>query len=283
LSPGFVSHIENYWDEPGLARWLSRLGSFCRVVIFDKRGTGLSDRVANLPVMDERMDDVRTVMDAVGIERAIQFGISEGGSLATLFAASHPERTQSLIVYGGFARFFHWIPDDAGFDALIGYIDEHWGSGASLPMFAPSKAEDVAVQQWWGKFERLGASPSAAMALMRMNREIDISGILHTVQVPTLVLHVTDDTLVSVEGGRELAVSGGEQPKRPVWAKRPDQLSLFGGEPSGGDVGAPNVPIQPQPGGPDVAGTDRVRALQSRQHEIEEVIRDEIIFQPRRD
>jgi pimeloyl-ACP methyl ester carboxylesterase/plasmid stabilization system protein ParE len=205
LSPGFVSHIENYWDEPGLARWLNKLGSFCRVVIFDKRGTGLSDRVANLPVMDERMDDVRAVMDAVGIERAIQFGISEGGSLATLFAASHPERTQSLIVYGGFARFFHWIPDDAGFDALIGYIDEHWGSGASLPMFAPSKAEDVAVQQWWGKFERLGASPSAAMALMRMNREIDISGILHTVQVPTLVLHVTDDTLVSVEGARELA------------------------------------------------------------------------------
>jgi pimeloyl-ACP methyl ester carboxylesterase/plasmid stabilization system protein ParE len=205
LSPGFVSHIENYWDEPGLARWLNKLGSFCRVVMFDKRGTGLSDRVANLPVMDERMDDVRAVMDAVGIERAIQFGISEGGSLATLFAASHPERTQSLIVYGGFARFFHWIPDDAGFDALIGYIDEHWGSGASLPMFAPSKAEDVAVQQWWGKFERLGASPSAAMALMRMNREIDISGILHTVQVPTLVLHLTDDTLVSVEGGRELA------------------------------------------------------------------------------
>ena len=133
LSPGFVSHIENYWDEPGLARWLNRLGSFCRVVIFDKRGTGLSDRVANLPVMDERMDDVRAVMDAVGIERAIQFGISEGGSLATLFAASHPERTQSLIVYGGFARFFHWIPDDAGFDALIGYIDEHWGSGAESP------------------------------------------------------------------------------------------------------------------------------------------------------
>ena len=162
MAPGFVSHIENYWDEPRFARWLNKLGSFCRVVLFDKRGTGLSDRVANLPVMDERMDDVRAVMDAVGIERAVQFGISEGGSLATIFAASHPERTNSLIVYGAFARFLHWIPDDAGFNALISYIDEHWGSGASLPAFAPTKAEDVALQHWWGKFERLGANPNRA-------------------------------------------------------------------------------------------------------------------------
>jgi pimeloyl-ACP methyl ester carboxylesterase len=205
MAPGFVSHIENYWDEPHLARWLNKLGSFCRVVLFDKRGTGLSDRVMNLPVMDERMDDVRAVMDAVGIERAVQFGISEGGSLATLFAASHPERTNSLIVYGAFARFVHWIPDDAGFNALISYIDEHWGSGASLPAFAPTMAEDVALQHWFGKFERLGASPSAAIALMRMNREIDISGILHSIKVPTLVLHLTGDTLINVEGGRELA------------------------------------------------------------------------------
>jgi class 3 adenylate cyclase len=205
MAPGFVSHIENYWDEPRVARFLSRLGSFCRVVLFDKRGTGLSDRVANQPAMDERMDDLRAVMDAVKIERAVQFGISEGGSLATLFAASHPERSQSLIVYGGFARFLHWIPTDEGFDALISYIDEHWGSGESLPWFAPSWANDAALRQWWGKFERLGASPSAAIALMRMNREIDISGILHSVKIPTLIIHLTDDTLVSVEGGRELA------------------------------------------------------------------------------
>jgi pimeloyl-ACP methyl ester carboxylesterase len=205
MAPGFVSHIENYWDEPRLARWLNKLGSFCRVILFDKRGTGLSDRVANLPGMDERMDDVRAVMDAVGVERAVQFGISEGGSLATLFAASHPERTNSLIVYGAFARFLHWIPDDAGFNALISYIDEHWGSGASLPNFAPSNAEDAALQHWWGKFERLGANPSAAIALMRMNREIDITGILHSIQVPTLVLHLTGDTLINIEGGRELA------------------------------------------------------------------------------
>ena len=205
VAPGFVSHLENSWDEPRLARWLTKLGGFCRVVGFDKRGTGLSDRVANLPAMDERMDDVRAVMDALKIERAALFGISEGGSLATLFAASHPERSQSLIVYGGFARFRHWIPTDEAFNSLISYIDEHWGSGEILPMFAPTHANDAALRQWCGKFERLGANPSAAMALMRMNREIDISGILHSVKIPTLIIHTTDDTMVSVEGGRELA------------------------------------------------------------------------------
>ncbi len=205
MAPGFVSHIENYWDEPRLARSLNKLGGFCRVVLFDKRGTGLSDRVAHLPAMDERMDDLRAVMDAVGIERAAQFGISEGGSLAALFAASHPERTNSLILYGAFARFRHWMATDEGFDALMKYMDERWGTGESLPAFAPTKADDAALRQWWGKFERLGASPSAAIALMRMNREIDISGILPSIKVPTLVIHLTGDTLVNVEGGRELA------------------------------------------------------------------------------
>ncbi len=205
MAPGFVSHIDNYWDEPGFARWLQGLGRFCRVVLFDKRGTGLSDRVPELPAMDERMDDIRAVMDAVGIERAAQFGISEGGSLAALFAASHPKRSQSLILYGAFARFSNWISTDEAFDDLIQYIDQAWGSGASLPYYGPSRADEPALQQWWGKFERLGANPSAAMALMQMNREIDISGVLPSIRVPTLVLHKTEDTLVSIEGGRELA------------------------------------------------------------------------------
>lgn len=158
VAPGFVSHVENYWDEPRLARWLNKLGGFCRVVFFDKRGTGLSDRVAHLPHMDERMDDLRAVMDAVGIERASLFGFSEGGSLAALFAASHPERCRSLILYGSFARSHHWMATDEAFDALMKYMDEGWGSGKSLPAFAPSKANDAALQQWWGKFERLGAA-----------------------------------------------------------------------------------------------------------------------------
>jgi pimeloyl-ACP methyl ester carboxylesterase len=205
VAPGFVSHIENYWDEPRFARWLNKAGRICRCIMFDKRGTGLSDRVAHLPHMDERMDDLRAVMDAVGIERASLFGVSEGGSLAALFAASHPERCQSLILYGSFARFGHWIPSDQAFEGLMRYIDERWGTGEALPAFAPSKADDVALRQWWGKFERLGASPSAAIDLMRMNREIDISGILHSITVPTLVIHLTEDALVSVKGGRELA------------------------------------------------------------------------------
>jgi pimeloyl-ACP methyl ester carboxylesterase len=205
VAPGFVSHIEYHWDEPRFARFLNKLGRLFRVVLFDKRGTGLSDRVARQPTMDERMDDVRAVMDAVGVERAALFGISEGGSLATLFAACHPERTQSLALYGAFARFRHWIPTDEAFNQLTSYIDENWGAGESLPAFAPSKANDAALKEWWGKLERLGASPSAAIALMQMNREIDISGILHAVKVPALVIHRTNDTLISVDGGHELA------------------------------------------------------------------------------
>ena len=203
--PGFVSHIDNYWDEPNFARWLRRLGNFSRVIMFDKRGTGLSDQVSELPGMDQRMDDVRAVMDAVGIERAAIFGISEGGSLSTLFAATHPERTQALIIYGGFAQFSSWFPTQEALENLIQYIDKNWGSGESLPMFAPTKEGDLAFQQWWGKFERLGASPAAAITLMLMNNQIDITEILPSINVPTLVIHRKDDVTVNVKGGRLLA------------------------------------------------------------------------------
>lgn len=205
MSPGFVSHIENYWDDPGLARWLRRLGSFARVILFDKRGTGLSDRVSELPGLDERMDDVRSVLDAAGIERAAIFGISEGGTMSTLFAASHPDRALSLILYGSFAQFSQWFPTKEALETLYRYIDNYWGSGASLPAWAPSKQDDPLFQQWWGKFERLGASPGAAKKLMQMNSQIDITNILSTVNVPTLVVHRTDDVSVNVEGGRMLA------------------------------------------------------------------------------
>lgn len=203
--PGFVSHIENYWTHPNFVRWLDRLGSFARVVMFDKRGTGLSDRVAELPAMDERMDDVRAVMDAVKLERAAVFGISEGGSLATLFAAHHPDRCTALIVYGAFARFTSWFPTPDDLEALFSYIDSSWGTGESLPLFAPTSADDVALQQWWGRFERLGADPGAAITLMRMNNQIDITDILPSIHVPTLVIHRTEDTTVDFEGGLALA------------------------------------------------------------------------------
>jgi pimeloyl-ACP methyl ester carboxylesterase/class 3 adenylate cyclase len=205
FAPGFVSHIENYWDEPGLARWLKRLGSFTRVIMFDKRGTGLSDRVSELPGLDERIDDVHCIMDHVGIQRAAIFGVSEGGSLSTLFAATHPDRTLALILYGAFARFSDWFPTQETLDTFYQYVDNYWGSGASLPIWSPTKQDDPVFQQWWGKFERLGASPGAANKLMQMNSQIDISDILPTVNVPTLVIHRRDDINVSVEGGRMLA------------------------------------------------------------------------------
>jgi len=203
--PGFISHIDNYWDEPNLARWLRRLGSFCRVLMFDKQGTGLSDRNGKLPGMDERMDDVRAVMDAQGIEKASLFGISEGGSLATLFAAHHPDRTQALILYGAFAQFTSWFPTQESLEDLFDYIDKAWGSGESLPMFAPTMKDDAAFKQWWGKFEKLGGSPGAVKELMRMNSQIDITDILPSVNVPTLVIHRKNDVTVSCKGGRLLA------------------------------------------------------------------------------
>lgn len=202
--PGFISHIENYWDEPGLAKALDHMGTYARVVMFDKRGTGLSDPV-NAPTMDERMDDIRAVMDAVNFERAAIFAISEGGSLACLFAAHHPDRCQSLLLYGAFARFSSWFTNEEALEGLFSYIDEMWGTGNAAPMFNPSLAGDAAFQTWFGKFERLGATPGAAKNIMRLNSEIDVTDILSSVRVPTGILHRTDDILIDVEGGRELA------------------------------------------------------------------------------
>jgi len=205
MVPGFISHIENYWDEPRLAQWLRKLGSFSRVILFDKQGTGLSDRPSKAPGMDERMDDVRAVMDAVGIERAAIFGISEGGSLATLFTASHPARSQALILYGAFAKFKSWFPTQEALEDLFQYIDTAWGSGESLPMFAPTMKDHLGLREWWGKFERLGGSPGAVKKIMRLNSQIDIADILPTVNVPTLIIHRKDDVTVNVEGGRLFA------------------------------------------------------------------------------
>jgi pimeloyl-ACP methyl ester carboxylesterase len=137
LVPGFVSHLENYWDGPDFARWLLHLGSFARVVMFDKRGTGLSDRLGELPALDERMDDARAVMDAVGIKRAAFLGVSEGGPLAVLFAATYPERCRALVLYGAFARFSSWFPTAEGLNAFFEYIETAWGTGGSLAAFAP--------------------------------------------------------------------------------------------------------------------------------------------------
>jgi class 3 adenylate cyclase len=205
LAPLFVSNIEVLWERPGVARWLLRLGSYARVAMFDKRGTGMSDRVSELPGLDQRIDDLRAVMDAAGMEQAALLGISEGGPLAALFAATYPDRCRALVLCGAFARFTSWFPTEEALQQFLGYIDRAWGSGASLPFFAPSLANDQAALQWMGRFERLGASPAAASALMRMNSQIDISGIVSTIRVPTLIIHRTGDVTINVEGGRYLA------------------------------------------------------------------------------
>jgi pimeloyl-ACP methyl ester carboxylesterase/class 3 adenylate cyclase len=200
--PGFVSHVEEWWEEPLCARFFERLAAFSRLILFDKRGTGLSDRVAEVPTLEQRMDDVRAVLQAAGSERAAVLGISEGGAMSALFAASHPERTSALVLYGTFAEFRSWVPTPQHFEHFLQAIDQDWGTGQSLPHFAPSVADDPPFRRWWARHERAGASPGAAMALMRMNSEIDVRHVLGAIHVPTLVLHRTGDVTVRVEAGR---------------------------------------------------------------------------------
>jgi class 3 adenylate cyclase len=207
LVPGFVSNVENYWEQPDFARFLNRLASYARVVTFDKRGTGGSDRVAELPGLDVRMDDLRAVMDANGMDQAALLGISEGAPLSVLFAATYPERCRALALYGSFSRFSYWFPTEEALEAFFGYVEKAWGTGGSLQRFAPSRINDTAFQRWWARNERLGASPAAVTALMRMNSQIEIGGILPAVRVPTLVIHRTEDQVVNVEGGRDVAAN----------------------------------------------------------------------------
>jgi class 3 adenylate cyclase len=203
--PGFISNVEETWNIPSAARWLERLGRFARVITFDKRGTGLSDRVGAMPTLEERMDDARAVMDAAHSDRAVLLGISEGGSLAAVFAASHPDRCTSLILYGAFARFTGWYPTEEKLAAFYDYVETRWGTGEGVRKYAPSKAGDPGFQTIWARHERQGATPAAAKALMRMNREIEISGILNAIRVPTLVIHRTGDSAVSIGESRFLA------------------------------------------------------------------------------
>ena len=166
-----------------MARFLRRLASFSRLIVFDKRGTGLSDRVAHLPTLEERMDDVRAVMEAAGSERAALFGISEGGPMSILFAATYPERTSALALYGAMARSvatedYPWAPTQEVVDEAPEGILYYWGQGVSCEVFAPTAAEDPRFLEWWARFERLGASPGAMVTMLRMFAEIDVRHVL---------------------------------------------------------------------------------------------------------
>lgn len=202
--PGFISHLEHDLPEPHIACYFDRLATFARVIVFDKRGTGLSDRELDHPTLEERMDDIRAVMDVVGSSEAAIYGISEGGSLAALFAATHPERCRALVLYGAVEKFSTWIKTEAQLQGIFAYFDHAWGTGELWGRVAPSLASDSALRDWFRGHERLGASPSAAMTLMRMNSGIDVRHVLPTIRVPTLVLHRSGDSFVDVAGGRYL-------------------------------------------------------------------------------
>jgi pimeloyl-ACP methyl ester carboxylesterase len=209
---GWVSHLEYFWTEPRFARFLRRLSSFGRLILFDKRGTGLSDRVPpdRLPTLDQRMDDVRAVMDAVGSDRAVLCGISEGGAMSALFAATYPEKTAALVMIGSYAKrlrdsTYPWGPTEAEREEFLQEIQEHWGSPVGLNERAPSLASDPDFSRWWATYLRMAASPAAAVALTRMNSQADIRDILPTIRVPTLVIHRKDDVCLRVEEGRFVA------------------------------------------------------------------------------
>jgi class 3 adenylate cyclase len=201
---GFNSNLDLVWDEPVLAGFLNRLASFSRLILFDKRGTGLSDRIGDLPSLEVRMDDLRAVMDAVGSERAALFGVSEGGAMAMLFTATYPERTRALALYATYAHYPTWVIPNDKLEAVIARIDALWGTGELVSMFAPSRSTDPQFKTWWARFERLGCTPSAAIKITRMNSEIDIRPILPSIRVPTLLLHRAGDTRVKVEASRYL-------------------------------------------------------------------------------
>lgn len=200
MVPGFISHIEFRHELPGYTASLRRLSSFARVVAFDKRGQGLSDRVSDAPSLEQRMDDVRAIMDAVGSQRATLFGHSEGCAMCVLFAATYPERVSRLILFGGYVT-----RRDVNIAEVVEQRVKFWGTGAMLKRVAPSLATDPAAVAQFAKFERLSASPGAVKAFTMLNSQIDVSFILPTVRVPTLVLHNQGDVQVPVEKGRELA------------------------------------------------------------------------------
>jgi class 3 adenylate cyclase/alpha-beta hydrolase superfamily lysophospholipase len=198
LVPGWASHIEYSWEEPVFARYLTRLGSFSRVIWFDKRGTGLSDRDVGMPTLEQRMDDVRAVMEAAGSRRAAIFGVSEGGSMSALFAATYPEKASHLILYGAFARRiwsedYPWAPTLESREKWIDSLERGWGGEVDIGTMAPSRADDEAFKKWFATYGRLSVSPSAAVALAKMNTYIDIRNVLPTIHVPTLVMHRKND------------------------------------------------------------------------------------------
>lgn len=209
---GWISHLEYFWKHPSFASFLNRLASFSRLILFDKRGTGLSDRVPNkdLPTLEQRMEDVHTVMNAVGSENAVLIGVSEGGPMCSLFAATYPERTTALVMIGTYAKRikdedYPWGVSPEDREAFFEMMYRDWGKPVGIEERAPSMALDEEFRNWWATYLRMGASPGAAVALTKMNAEIDVRNVLPLVRVPTLVIHRSGDMCLKVEEGRFVA------------------------------------------------------------------------------
>jgi class 3 adenylate cyclase len=208
--PGFVSHGELLMEHPLPARFLRRLASFSRVINYDKRGQGLSDRPADPPTLEDSMDDLRAVLDAAESERAVVIGVSEGGPMSMLFAATYPERVSSLVLYGTYAKMVespdypYGVPETA-LDRWGELMREDWGGPVGVRLWAPSMVDDEVFTEWWGRLLRQGTSPAGAIALVDLYRELDVRPVLSSISAPTLILHRSEDMIVRVEQGRYLA------------------------------------------------------------------------------
>ena len=210
--PGFVSNVEAIWRSPEQSAFFRRLASFSRLILFDKRGTGMSDRSSEVFTLEQRMHDVQVILDVVGSKQAALFGISEGGPMSLLYAATYPERTSALVLYGSYAKR-SWAPDypfgwsNEKWDSVLDDIENHWGSTRSLSIFMrpPSVSDDPQTAQRLASYFRAAASPGAAVAIMKMNRDIDVRKVLPATRVPTLILHRTDDITLDAEHARYLA------------------------------------------------------------------------------
>jgi pimeloyl-ACP methyl ester carboxylesterase/class 3 adenylate cyclase len=212
---GFATHLELQWDWPPFARFFERIMSFSRLIVFDKRGTGLSDPVTEAPTLEQRVDDVRAVMDAAGSERAVLFGISEGGPMSVLFAATHPERVSALVLHGAMGRTtaaddYPWAtPAEALRESAAEFIAPYWGRQAEgmVELFAPSHLDDPEAVEFTARMERSAASPAMVQQIFEMFLDIDVRAVLPTIRVPTLVLHRRGDRVVNRRAGEQLAAA----------------------------------------------------------------------------
>lgn len=208
--PGWVSNVEHYWEMPSARRLFGRLAQRARLIVWDKRGTGLSDPVASPPTLEERMLDVSAVMAAAGSERAVLFGVSEGGPMSLRFAAERPDAVAGLVLLATAPRFYAaddypagWVPAIA--DRYAAEMFEHWGTGALLEVFARDLAHDPLSRELFARYQRAGASPAMGRAMVEAMRDIDVRPLLGAIRAPTLVLHRTGDRMIPVEGGRLIA------------------------------------------------------------------------------